>query len=111
MYNKLKFVAAPDIIQTKVYRQAEACRTFANLFYSGIELDTHVSALTGTQAARLHGRESVREVLVRIQLEFVQSSPDFLQKSAKQSKRRRCCVPVVSVFPVMPQKKLYELRF
>jgi hypothetical protein len=59
----------------------------------------------------LHGRESVREVFVEIQLKFIQSSQDFLQKSAKQSKRGRCCVPVVSVFPVMPQKKLYELRF
>jgi hypothetical protein len=49
------------------------------------------SLLTGTQAVRLHGRESVREVLVRIQLKFIQSSLDFLQKSAKQSKRGQCC--------------------
>jgi hypothetical protein len=49
-----------------------------------------IVSLTGTQSARLHERESVREVLDYIQVEFNRSSLDFLQKSG----RRAVCVPV-----------------
>jgi hypothetical protein len=44
--------------------------------------------MTGTQTARLHGREAFEMRLGEIQVEFMQSSLDFLQKSCKASRLR-----------------------
>jgi hypothetical protein len=40
--------------------------------------------MTGTQTARLHGRKAFEMRLGEIQVEFMQSSLDFLQKSFGQ---------------------------